>query len=83
MSATETAVLRYWQCRGNGTFKCVLSRLESTESMVGSPSTEHGLKGKCPAPSSAGELQMPEPNFIYVFELCFNILTTLWQVLVK
>ena len=32
--------------------------------MEESPTTEHGLKEKCPAPSSAEGLQMPEPNLI-------------------
>ena len=35
-------------------------------------STEHGSKGKCPAPSSAEGLQMPELNFVNINELCFK-----------
>ena len=42
--------------------------------MAESLSTEHGSKGKCPAPSSAEGLPMPEPNFVYVNESCLNYL---------
>ena len=60
MSATETAVLRYWQCGGNRMSLCALSRLESMESMAEYLSTEHGSRGKCPAQSSVVGLQMSE-----------------------
>ena len=42
--------------------------MESTEE---SHSTEHGLKEKCQAPSSAEALRMPEHN-LAIYEMCLK-----------